>query len=149
MVFTGIEDIEDGFFYKFSEGDKASVGDMVIWNNQKIKSGGEILPATRATSIAFKNTKEEPGITIVNHIIKSPSWNENTVKRIKTRMELEKETGKDISMEDYDKIKEATTNMLRDYGLSWDTLTYSTMGPHHQGRTRLQNWKEKGSKHFY
>ena len=70
MVFTGIEEIEDGFYYKFSEGDNASVGDMVIWNNQKIKSKGETLSA------------------------------------------------------EYNKIKEATTNMLRHYGLSWDTLTY-------------------------
>ena len=36
-------------------------------------------------------------------------------------MELEEETGKAISIEDYEKIKEATTNMLRDYGLSWNT----------------------------
>ena len=73
MFFTGIEEIGDGFYYKFSVGDKASVEDMVIWNSQKIKSGGEILPATRETSIAFKNTKEELGITMVYHLIKSPS----------------------------------------------------------------------------
>ena len=54
MVFTGIQEIKHGFYDKF----RSSVGDMVIWNNQKIKSGGETLSATRATNIAFKNTKE-------------------------------------------------------------------------------------------
>ena len=64
-------------------------------------------------------------------------------------MDLELETCKDMSQEGYDKIKTATANMLRDYGLSWETLSYSKVGPHHQGLTRLLNWKEKGSKHFY
>ena len=30
---------------------------------------------------------------------------------------------------DLEEKTEATTNMLRDYGLSWDTSTYSIMGP--------------------
>ena len=97
---------------------------MVIWNNQKIKSEGETLSANRATSIDFKNTKEEPEITIIIQPIKTPTGNENPIKTIKTRMELEEAKGKDISQEEYNKINEATTNMLRNYGLSWDTLTY-------------------------
>ena len=54
MVFTGIKSLE----YRF------------IWNNKNIKIGGEPLTATRVTSIAFRDTREEPGITIVNHFLK-------------------------------------------------------------------------------
>ena len=44
---------------------------------KKIKAGGEPLTATRVTNIAFKNTKEEPGIPMINHLLKAASDTEN------------------------------------------------------------------------
>ena len=144
-MFTGIEPLEDGLYYK----NRTTVGDMVKWNNQKIKIRGEPLKATRLTSIAFGATKDEPGITIVNHLLKEIATIRDPITTIKTRQDIEQETNKDLSQQEYDDLKIAVTNMLREYGMSWETLTYQGIGPHHQGLTRLLNWKEKGSKHFY
>ena len=67
------------------------------------------------------DTKEDPGITMVTYQA------DDHITRIKTRMEIGHETGKDLTQQEYDNIKIATTYMLRDYGLSWETLRYSKM----------------------
>ena len=45
---------------------------------------------------------------------------------MKTRMKIEHETGNDLTQQEYNIIKIATTNKLKEYGLSWETRTNKT-----------------------
>ena len=79
MVLLCIENIKDGLYFNNNK----SLGDMVFWNNQKILVRGEPMKATRVTRIAFGETKDKPGITIVNHIMESVETNTGLVNAIK------------------------------------------------------------------
>ena len=82
MALTGIECIEDGFYYD----NKDCIGDMVLWDNQNIKVRGQTLKRTKITSIAFGTDKDELRITYVTQLIKEAELNIGTIKRIKTRI---------------------------------------------------------------
>ena len=53
-VLMGIKQLEGGIYYN----NKEYLGEMVIWNSQKIRAREELLKATKVTSIAFGKKKE-------------------------------------------------------------------------------------------
>ena len=91
-IFTTIEPLEDGFYYN----NKSHIGEMVIWNNQKIRIRGEPLKAKRISSIAYGDTKDTAQITVVYHLMKQETTNRKTRNTVKTRQQLENETGKNL-----------------------------------------------------
>ena len=64
-VFTGIENLEEGFYYANPQ----YLGEMVIWGTQKIRTDGRQLKAGGINSIAYGRTRDETGITTINHLI--------------------------------------------------------------------------------
>ena len=60
MVFTAIEEVEGRFYYQF----RSSVGDMVVWNNTKIKACGGTSHSNQANQHYFQKYK---GGTRYNH----------------------------------------------------------------------------------
>ena len=57
-------------------------------------------------------------------------------KTIKTKRDLELETGKKMTQGEYLDFSTAVTTILRVYGTSWDTLPITKQGPKRQGLTR-------------
>ena len=82
-------------------------------------------------------------------MIHTTTINRVTTQTLKTRTQLENETGKTLTQNDYQNIKTATTSILRVYGFTWDNIPIKTTGPNHMGLTRILSWQKKGSKHFY
>ena len=64
-IFTGIEDLEGGFYYKYPQ----YLGEMVIWGTPNIRNGRTQLNAGGITSIAYGRNRDETGITTINHLI--------------------------------------------------------------------------------
>ena len=78
---------------------------MVIWGTQNIRTGGSQLNAEGINSIAYGRNRDETGITTINHLIipveKSIYTDTRESNRIKTKAELQVQTGKDISDNEY------------------------------------------------
>ena len=64
-VFTGIEDLEEGFYYANPQ----YLGETVLWSTQNIRIDGRQLRAGGINSIAYGTTRNETGITTINHLI--------------------------------------------------------------------------------
>ena len=54
-VFTGIEELKDGFYYTNPQ----YLGEMVIWGTQNIRTGGRQLNAGGINSIAYGKNRDE------------------------------------------------------------------------------------------
>ena len=64
-IFTGIEKLEEGFYYTYPQ----YLGEMVIWNTQRIRTRGIQLQARGVNSIGYGESRDELGITTINQII--------------------------------------------------------------------------------
>ena len=148
-VFTGIEDLEEGFYYANPQ----YLGETVIWGTQDIRTDGRQLRAGGTNSIAYGTTRDETGITTINHLItpvEKPIDNDTRESnRIKTKAELQIQTGKAISDNEYQEIITAVQHYLQTKGTSLKNLPNPGGGPTHEGLTRMLGWEKKGSKHFY
>ena len=82
-ILTGVEELEEGFYYTYLQ----YMGEMVIWNTQKVRSRGIQLTARGANSIGYGESRDELGITTINQlIIPVPKpINEDTKKANKTK----------------------------------------------------------------
>ena len=89
-----MEQLEEGFYHKNTN----YIGEMVIWNTQKIRTRGIQLTARGANSIGYGRSRDTLGITTIIHLIKPmpKSITESTQRtnKTKSRQELEKETVK-------------------------------------------------------
>ena len=148
-IFTGIEDLEEGFYYR----NPHYLGEIVIWSTQNIRIDGRQLRAGGINSIAYGNTRDETGITTINHLIvpsKKPIDTETREpNRIKTKEELQIQTGKAMTENEYQDIIRAVQYYLQTKGTSLKRIPNPGIGPTHEGLTRMLGWKKKGSKHFY
>ena len=92
-ILTNIETLEDGYYYN----NKSHFGEMVIWNNQKIRIREKPLKAKRTSSIAYGETKDIAKITAVHQLMKQETINgKKHINTVKTQQELENETGKNL-----------------------------------------------------
>ena len=64
-IFTGVEKLEEGFYHTYPQ----YMGEMVIWDTQKIRTRGIQLTARGANSIGYGETRDTLGITTINHLI--------------------------------------------------------------------------------
>ena len=148
-VFTELEDLEEGFYYT----NPKYLGETVIWGTQSIKIDGRQLKAGGINSIAYGKTRDETGITTINHLItptKTPNDIETGEKnKIKTREEIQIQTGKTLGEQEYRDIIKATQHYLQTKGTSLQNLPNPGIGPTLEGLTRMLGWMKKGSKHFY
>ena len=69
--------------------------------------------------------------------------------RIKTKAELQVQTGKNICDHEYQEIIRAVQHYLQTKGTSLKDLPNPGEGPNLEGLTRMLGWEKKGSKHFY
>ena len=126
---------------------------MVIWGTQNIRTGGRQLKAGGINSIAYGRNRDETGITTINHLIisvgKSIYTDTRESNRIKTKAELQVQTGKDINDHEYQEIIRAVQHNLQIKGTSLMNLPNPGEGPQLEGLTRMLGWEKKGSKHFY
>ena len=60
-----MEKLEERFYHTYPQ----YMGEMVIWNTQKIRTRGIQLTARGATSIGYGETRDTLGITTINHLI--------------------------------------------------------------------------------
>ena len=81
---------------------------MVIWGTQNIRTGGRQLRAGEINSIAYGRNRDETGITTIHHIIILVGES----NRIKTKAELQVQTGKDINDQEYQEIIRAVQHNL-------------------------------------
>ena len=148
-VFTGIEDLEAGFYYKYPQ----YLGEMVIWGTQNIKNGRTQLNAGGITSIAYGRNRDETGITTINHLInqvgKSIYTDPREPNKVKTRAQIQTQSGKELSENEYREIIRAVQNYLLSVGTNLQDLPNPGEGPNLEGLTRMLGWEKKGSKHFY
>ena len=107
-----MEDLEEGFYYTNPQ----YVGEMVIWGTQNIRTRGIQLRAGGANCIAYGRNRDETGITTINHLItpvaKPIDRDTRESNKIKTKADLEIQTGKAISNQEYHEIVNAVQNML-------------------------------------
>ena len=127
---------------------------MVIWGTQNIRTGGRQLRAGGINSIAYGRNRDETGITTINHLIIPVGKSIDTrdtreSNRIKTKAELQVQTGKDINDQEYQEIIRAVQHNLQTKGTSLKNLPNPGDGPQLEGLTRMLGWEKKGSKHFY
>ena len=110
-VFTGIEDLEEGFYYVNPQ----YLGETVIWSTQDIRTDGRQLRAGGINSIAYGITRDETGITTINHLItpveKPIDYGTRESNRIKTKAELQIQTGKAINDNEYQEIIRAVEEL--------------------------------------
>ena len=148
-VFTGIEDLEEGFYYANPQ----YLGETVIWSTQNIRKDGRQLRAGGINSIAYGATRDETGITTINHLIipaKKPiDTDAREPNKIKTKEELQIQTGKALTENEYQDIIKAVHHYLQTKGTSLKSLPNPGVGPTLEGLTRMLGWEKKGSKHFY
>ena len=52
---------------------------------------------------------------------------------IKTKQQLEIETGKTLTLAEYQDLKSASTSLLRTYGFTCDNIPSTQIGPNHMG----------------
>ena len=145
----GIEDLEEGFYYANPQ----YLGETVIWSTQNIRKDGRQLRAGGINSIAYGATRDETGITTINHLInpaeKPIDTDTREPNRIKTKEELQIQTGKAITDNEYQEIIRAVQHYLQTKGTNLKNLPNPGVGPTHEGLTRMLGWEKKGSKHFY
>ena len=148
-VFTGIKDLEKGFYYANPQ----YLGETVIWSTQDIRTDGRQLRAGGINIIAYGRTRDETGITTINHLIthveKPIDTDTRESNRIKTKAELQIQTGKAITDNEYQEIIRAVQHYLQTKGTNLKNLPNPGVGPTHEGLTRMLGWEKKGSKHFY
>ena len=148
-IFTGIEKLEEGFYYTYPQ----YLGEMVIWNTQRVRTRGRQLQARGVNSIGYGESRDELGITTINQIIipVPKPINEETKKSniIKTKYNLETQTKKILDNQEYNDIIQSVQNMLETHGTSLKDITNPGIGPQLEGLTRMLGWEKKGSKHFY
>ena len=100
-IFTGIEDLEEGFYYANPQ----YLGETVLWSTQNIRTDGRQLRAGGLNSIAYGTTRYETGITTINHLIiptKKPiDTDTREQNKIKTKQELQTQTGKELNEQAY------------------------------------------------
>ena len=80
---------------------------MVFWDNQRITVGVTPLKAGLQTSIAFGEPKKISKITTIRHLIHTTTIKRVTKQTLKTRTQLENETGKTLTQSDYQNIRTA------------------------------------------
>ena len=121
-VFSGIEDLEEGFYYANPQ----YLGEMVIWGTQNIRTDGRQLKAGGINSIAYGRTRDETEITTINHLIthveKPIDTDTRESNRIKTKAELQIQTGKAITENEYQDIIRAVHHYLQTKGTSLKSL---------------------------
>jgi len=104
-------------------------------------------------SIAYGKTRDETGITTINHLITPTKISNDTdtgeKNKIKTREEIQIQTGKALGEQEYRDIIKATQHYLQTKGTSLQNLPNPGIGPTLEGLTRMLGWMKKGSKHFY
>jgi hypothetical protein len=126
---------------------------MVIWGTQNIRTGGMQLNAGGIHSIAYGRNRDETGITTINQLInpvgKSIYTDTRESNKIKTKAEIQVQTGKDISYNEYQGILRAVQHYLQTKGTSLKDLPNPGEGPNLEGLTRMLGWEKKGSNHFY
>ena len=126
---------------------------MVILGTQKIRTDGRQLKAGGINSIAYGRNRDETGITTINHLLIPVEKPIDTVtresNRIKTKAELQIQTGKAINDNEYQEIIRAVQHYLQTKGTNLKNLPNPGVGPTHEGLTRMLGWEKKGSKHFY
>ena len=117
-VFTGIKELEDGFYYTHPQ----YLGEMVIWGTQNIRTGGMQLNAGGIHSIANGRNRDETGITTINHLInpvgKSIYTDTQESNKIKTKAQIQAQTGKELSDNEYQGIIRAVQHYLQTKGTS-------------------------------
>ena len=106
---------------------------MVFWDNQRITLRGSPLRTGLHGNIAFGETKQTPKITTIRHLNQTTTIDRVTTQNLKTRAEIENETGKTLTQIEYQNIKTATTSILRVYGFTWDNIPIENNGPNHRG----------------
>ena len=121
-----------------------SLGEMVIWGTQNIRTEGRQLRAGGINSIAYGRNRDETGITTINHLIspagKSIDSDTKESNRIKTKADLQIQTGKDISNQEYHEILRVVQNILQIKGTSLKDIPNPGIGPQLEGLTRILGW---------
>ena len=142
-IFSNIENMEAGFYYTYPQ----HLGEMVIWNTQGIRTRGLQLQAIGANSIGQGESKDELGITTINHLlIATPKpINEENKKsnEVKTKTHLERETKKTLSNQEYSDLIQSVQDMLATHGTSLKKITNPGIGPQLEGLTRMLGWEKK------
>ena len=122
-IFTGIEKLEEGFYYTYPQ----YLGEMVIWNTQGVRTRGRQLQARGVNSIGYGESRDELGITTINQIIipVPKPIDEETKKSniIKTKNNLETQTKKVLDNQEYNDIIQSVQNMLETHGTSLKDIT--------------------------
>ena len=120
---------------------------MVIWNTQKVRTRGIQLRARGVNSIGYGESRDELGITTINHLIKSvpKPINEDTKKAniTKTKEDLEQQSGKTLNNQEYQDIIQAVQNMLETHRTSLKDLVNPGIGPQLEGLTRMLGWEKR------
>ena len=135
--------LEEGFYHK----NTIYIGEMVIWDTQKIRTRGIQLTARGANSIGYGESRDTLGVTTINHLIKAvPKYITEATKKpnvLKSRQELQQETRKTLSNQEYHDIITATQNMLTVHGTSLKDIENPGIGPQHEGLTRILSWGKR------
>ena len=96
--------MEVGFYYTYPQ----HLGEMIIWNTQGIRTRGLQLQAKGVNSIGQGESKDDLGITTINHLLLAtpkPIGEESKKSNaIKTKTQLEQETKKILSNQEYNDI---------------------------------------------
>ena len=123
------------------------MGEMVIRNTQKIRTRGIQLTARGINSIGYGESRDELGITTINHlIIPVPKpINEDTKEAniTKTKDDLEQQTGKTQNNKEYQDIIQAVQNMLITHRTSLKDIANPGIGPQLEGLTIMLGWKKR------
>ena len=139
-----MEKLKEGFYHTYPQ----YMGEMVIWDTQKIRTRGIQLTTRGANSIGYGETRDTLGITTINHLIKPmpKSITEATKKpnSTKSKQALEQQTGKILSNQEYLDIITAVQNMLTTHGTCLKDIENPGIGPQLEGLTRMLGWGKKG-----
>ena len=123
------------------------MGEIVIWNTQKVRTRGLQLQARGVNSIGYGESRDELGITTINQlIIPVPKpINEETKKSniIKTKYILENQTEKILDNQEYNDIIQSVQNMLETHRTSLKDITNPGIGPKLEGLSRMLGWEKK------
>ena len=128
------------------------MGEMVIWNTQKVRSRGIQLTARGANSIGYGESRDELGITTINQlIIPVPKpINEDTKKanKTKTKNYLGQQTGKTLENQEYQDIIQSVQNMWETHRTNLKDITNPGIGPQLEGLTRMLGWEKRAQNTF-
>ena len=120
---------------------------LVLWSTQNIRTDGRQLRAGGLNSIAYGTTRYETGITTINHLIiptKKPiDTDTREQNKIKTKQELQTQTGKELTEQEYQEVIKAAQHYLQTKGTSLQSLPNPGIGPTLEGLTRMLGWKKR------